>query len=198
MACSQIVALFDSVILPIQIASIVTATVTVMTFCFLNVYRKKIWSSAAGLSAIVGVVLFFPLLVITWEIVDRVRFGTFEFASPAEIHDRFIRLPESARKIVLYKNSARHEARFTVERSALTDWMASIAERRRDEFGRPTPFREQEIASPQVFESQFRRIGSKMPTDATWYRGWAAQNGAGLDVWYSPATREGFVAAWYW
>lgn len=181
----------------------VVAILAGAAYGFWNRSRPKILVHAIELTAAVGFVLFLPILILTGEIVDRVRYGTFQYESATEIHDPYVRIPASARDIILHKYASGHRARFSVEPADLTNWMASVVEARRKEIGQTAPFEEQNSSfnfegRAGIFESRYSRTGWKMPPDTVWYQGWRSGRGSGFDVWYSPATREGFVDAAYW
>lgn len=186
-------------ILPLQITCVIVLLVVAGTYRVLRRSRKV--APAAQLAAATGVVAVVPILFLVSGIVDSFRYGVFRFERAAEIGDPHVLLPESATGITLHKFGSGHEVRFTIDPPGLASWMESVANRRRDQLGQPTPFQEQPKdghGDLRDFENEFGRNGWTMPADVVRYRGWRWPTGAGFDVWYSPSTQEGYIRAGYW
>ena len=186
-------------ILPVQIACLTTMLVVASVYLLLWRYRSVAVAMQGAAAA--AVVSFIPILMIVGEIVDSRRYGQFQFERAAEVGDPYVRLPDSATGITLHKYASGHEVRFTVDPPALANWMESVAQSRRDESGKPTPFQESPTdwdRGATRFQNAFGRHGWTMPDDIVRYDGWRSPRGGGFDVWYSPSAQEGYIRAGYW
>ena len=66
-------------------------------------------------------VLFAAVGVMT--VVDEFRYGEFRYATAAEVNDNYVRMPDSAVDIHLFRQAGGHEVSFGVEQTELVSWM---------------------------------------------------------------------------
>lgn len=188
-------------ILPLQINCVVVALITLAAAVLWDRQAKRA-VSAVALGFLTGFILFIPSLFVVGAVVDAWRYGKFEYASGAEIRDRYVEIPESATNVTLHKYASGHEVRFQVDEVTLLAWMDFVTKKRGD-FSKATPFEREEQStsgdfSQHEWERRFGRRHWARPADIVRYKGWHSGRGAGFDVWYSAESQTAYISASYW
>lgn len=194
--------MFASLVLPFGLTCLAAGVLALVLFGR-GLRRGRTPVGAIGSAGMVAGALFLPLLLAVGFVVDAFRYGEFTYASAAEIGDPNVEIPATATDITLYKSASGHTVRFQVDQELLLRWMDSVAQKRREYTSDNTAFvRDAEEPDLEfrryLFDTAFGHYDWPMPADVVRYQGWRSGRGGGYDVWYSPATRTGFIAAAYW
>jgi hypothetical protein len=175
-------------VLPFQITCIIFAVLWVAGAILLRTPKRIAWLSLAAM------LLFIPSCTGVMAVVDLQRYGRFDYSNASEIaNDGYIELPPIATNVTIYRNSARHWAKFTIDTQSLRSW---IEERRalqpslnqnhdNDEWlPKDTETQRPEITvlSDEIFRNRFPDTG----------------RGGGYTVWHVASTGDTYLSAGYW
>ncbi|WP_345689055.1 hypothetical protein [Novipirellula caenicola] len=157
-----------------------------------------------------SLILFIPSCTAVMFTVDQFRYGRFEYASSLEMpEDGYIELPPTAQNITLYRNGAGHWAKFSIEASALMEWIEQMRALRP---GLNTDVDDDEWVSnaiPQIqaemgklyaeeFANRFPETGWQYKPSMKRYYVSRSARGGGFRVWHTSKSGTAFLNASYW
>lgn len=149
--------------------------------------RKVLASVCVG-----SIILFCPSCIGVSFIVDLFRYGKFNYSSPAEITDPYIRLPLSATDVTVFKYTSGHDARFAVSHDNLVEWV-------KDQHAKaPNSVIKYSGPSHDPIPAHFSNRGWIPVEHMEKHSGPYAPNGAGFSVWYSEQHGIAYLHAGYW
>ena len=186
------------IVLPFKITFWVLASLlaaAVLAAPLLNRQRSRVflWGFPMALMA------FVPSCSIVMSVLDRSRFGVFDYNTFAEVQDIRVEtyLPPTARDITLEKAAQGFRARYQVEPDSLEDWFdqmwskygeQSVSEQQTPTFG---------TMSQEQFELEFSGLGWPRPDEVTTFEGPVAGDGAGFTIWYDAETGMAYERGYY-
>ncbi len=191
-------------ILPFQITLAVFAVLWCLGAYTLRTPKQIAWLSLAALF------LFIPSCTGIMCIVDWQRYGRFDYADSSEIpDDGYIELPANAKDITLYRNGARHWAKFNVDTPSLRSW---IDDRRTlqpdlnpyqddDEWqAKPSDTQRPDMveADQQIFGNRFPDTGWVYDPTMVQIHVTRSARGGGYTVWHVQSTGDAYLSASYW
>lgn len=196
--------MFAPLVLPFQI----TAAAFALLWC-VGALALRTPKRIARLS-LAAVLLFIPSCVGVMAIVDLQRYGRFDYATASEIpEDGYIELPSTAKNVTLYRNSAGHWARFTIDSPSLRSWIDERRSLRPDLNGHHDDdewsAKDTKLQWPgmlelkqRIFEDHFPKTGwsydpSMLEVDVS-----RSDRGGGYTVWHVPSSGDTYIRAAYW
>ncbi|NNJ26083.1 hypothetical protein [Alienimonas chondri] len=212
--------MFWAAVLPFQITCVVVA-VGYAAFVLAAPKLKLNRGHAAALGLGLSALGFIPLCLGIDVLLSPIRFGVFEYASPAAMGDGHAdrRLPPEAGEITINQYSSGFEARYTIARSDLDAWIDAEWERAgeyaaiereepeepadeptAEELDSPAGRHRQELkAKLQAHAwSRLAELGWSRPPDAVEIKGPRASNGGGSNYFYSASEGRAYQRAYYW
>lgn len=142
---------------------------------------------------------FVPSCSLLMAVIDKSRFGVFEYNIFADIQDKRVEryLPPLSRELTIDTNGQGFRARFQIEPDVLEDWFDQTW----SQFGEYSAVKKTnpEIISisQESFDSEFSGLGWPRPSEATRYVGPVAGNGAGFTIWYDAESGIAYERANY-
>ncbi|WP_437203353.1 hypothetical protein [Planctomicrobium sp. SH664] len=201
---------------PIVLPAQITFALLLALIAFLTA-RAPAWKwrrrRTLMISSLLGVLLFVPSCLGIMGIVDRFRFGTFEFATASEVKDFRIErfLPPTATAITLRKDPTGHWARYSIPESDLQAFVEGLWKRSgehsaipREEL--PSPPRASPVASASdtrtlirsEFQRKFEATGWETPSTLLEMHGPVEPDGGGVIYFYDPITQAAYHRGRYW
>jgi hypothetical protein len=118
--------------------------------------------------------------MLTQPVVDKYRFGIFEYASVEEVNDGMVHLPQESQKIVINKQPGGFHAKYRIHKNELESWLENIWEIR----GESSMITKKEAGNPKkASKAEFEQIFSQL--------NWSAPND--LLRYYGPSSNSVFV-----
>ncbi|HET6425123.1 MAG TPA: hypothetical protein VFG20_15660 [Planctomycetaceae bacterium] len=189
-------------VLPLQITCVVVGLLSLIVAMLWQRIAKRPRISFF-LMLVTSIGLFVPTLLVVSLIVDEARYGKQEFATGAQVVDRYVEVPASATNIILHKYASGHELRMNVDEDALLAWMDAVTKKSQQFARDATPFEKDESFGRgeyfrHIWKTRFAKYGWEAPPDIVQYKGWRSARGSGFDVYYSPQSQTAFISAAYW
>lgn len=156
-------------------------------------------SSVLFWGTLCGVLAFVPSCAIVMGLVDRVRFGVFDYVSFADISDSRVEryLPPAATQITVEKRQSGFRARFRISENDLNTYLDADWKSRGNTS--PIPY-DQARPAPDTTGSHeiFSDLNWPPMVEVVRYQGPLAPNGAGFTIWYSSPSGIAYERASYW
>ncbi|HWL09518.1 MAG TPA: hypothetical protein VNQ76_14005 [Planctomicrobium sp.] len=199
---------------PIVLPAEITFWLLVLMVGFLTV-RAPVWKWKRGrtfvVSSLFAGLLFVPSCLGIMEIVDRFRFGTFQYASFSDVNDFRVEryLPTTAREITLKKFPMGHQAKYSISESELTQYVDGLWKR----FGEHSAISGEEfyqsqthipaeyhrpLDGPSQFELKFDGLGWKEPEHLIEMHSPVENDGGGAVYFYDRQTQTAYHRGNYW
>ncbi|MDE0862867.1 MAG: hypothetical protein OSA98_03705 [Rubripirellula sp.] len=143
---------------------------------------------------------FMPSCSIVMNIMDRSRFGIFDYDASQNIGDVRVEryLPPAARELTIDKYARGYRARFQVEPDLLEDWFDGVWDRY-GEYSVDAKVPPQFLSlTREAFDAEFGGLGWPRPTEVVFYQGPVAENGAGFAIWYDSDTGLAYEKSHHW
>ncbi|MEM8670886.1 MAG: hypothetical protein AAGG48_25385 [Planctomycetota bacterium] len=188
------------IVLPFKLTAVALLTLTLLATVVAAISGRRSGRTFL-IFTFVSLIAFVPVCVMITSIMDRYRFGTFQYASFEQVDDFRVEryLPPVAREITVNKQAQGFRAKFRIGQSELDEYLdkawaqygdQSVAER-----GQLPPF---DSIDPELHKLLFGDLGWPPLSDAKELHGPIAGNGAGFTVWYSPKTGIAYQSGCYW
>ncbi len=198
--------MFASGVLPFQI----TVVIFVISLIILNVTarRRRFFLESIFAAAL----LFIPSCIGVTFLIDLARYGKFEYEAASEInHDPYIKLPDSARNIVLHRNAGGYIARFSVTTPRLKAWIEEMRSIRPDlnrlkdvnrndwheNIDSPLYNKMAEMNS-EMFANRFSAVEWKYDPKMHEFQVLMSDRGGGFTVYQAPGSDIAYLTAAYW
>jgi hypothetical protein len=153
------------------------------------------------LGSVLACALFIPALFGVSAIVDAVRFGTFHYATAAEVDDFRVNryLPLTASDITLHKSGLGYCARYTLEEAALRAYLDSLWA----SYGAMSSMTRESLHDGQLvgasdIDTVFRKLDWVVPREARRWNSPVEDDGGGATYYFDPATSTVLQRAGYW
>ena len=189
------------IVFPFKVTSAVMA-ILVATFTILapRIGWKRI--KAFVVSVIVATLAFIPAFILASTIIDKFRFGDFEYKSYSEIPtSRFRRyMPESATGIEMRKNINGYYAKYTLTESHLDAFLDKLWQ----SYGNDSAVQrggmsgEGKLVSPGHFEYEFDGLDWKCPKNTILLYGPTEGDGGGATYYVDRESQRVFQRTGFW
>lgn len=197
------------IVLPVELTIGLLAALVGFATVAAPAWKWKRRRTFVGSSLLAGL-LFVPSCVGIMEVVDNIRFGTFQYASYLDVKDIRVEryLPPTATNVTLKKYSSGHMARYTISESDLKDYVDELWKRNGEHSaishkdldptpGAPAGFNGIPFTSAE-FESTFLSSEWPTPDNLIELHGPSGASGSGAVYVYDRATQTGYHRASYW
>lgn len=191
--------MFWSMVLPFKITSyLLLLSITLVTLFkpFIKWSRKKTFLISFSLA----IVLFIPSCTGVQIVIDKYRFGKFQYSNSNEIEDKGIKysLPQNAKNITLYKLDTGHYAKYQISKSDLLRYINKLWEK--EEISSEIKRRniEGKSVDKSHLQSQFKNTDFLIENDAIQFNGVFHLNGAGSTYNYVPTKGIVYQRTSYW
>jgi hypothetical protein len=182
--------MFASIVLPFQITVSIFAILIVVALALL--VAKKITSRTLSIIATTVIVLFIPSCIGIQMVVDKFRYGKFQFESAAQMKDGYVIPPSINTDITQYRYDGHEYLQFKCEFNELIRWVES--EYVKYGIGIPKNGFVEKIINldseiynhnGKKFDDMFKNTNWKCPAPVTIINGPRSSRGGGYIIWYS-------------
>jgi hypothetical protein len=188
-----------SLVLPFQVAFVLSIGVAVLGFYVARRYRKsRVGSVAAGI--VVAGSAFVPLCILVYYATSPFRFGRFQADDTNSVRLAQVRqyLPPNATDIDMITTTHQHHVRFRVSERQLIAWMNKLW----NTAGTASPMLRNEAAFGELSKGddapELVRLGMNPATDYMYFEGPYQGDWGGPTLWYDPAAETAWQDVGYW
>jgi hypothetical protein len=153
------------------------------------------------ITALLGSVAFVPSCAAIMTLLDKHRFGVFQYSTFDEVNDFRVEryLPPASTDITIDKSTMGFRAKFHIKERDLVAYLDDLWARYGDRSTiARTELQNEAPTSPEEFKLNFGDLGWPPLANAIEYRGPVAPNGAGFAIWFSKAESIAYERAGYW
>ena len=182
--------MFASIVLPFQITVSIFAILIVVALTLL--IAKKIKTLSLSRIATTLIILFIPSCIGIQVVVDKFRYGKFQYESTTQMKDGYVIPPSISTDITQYHYDGYEYLRFKCELNELIRWVESEYVKYgivipKNGFIEKTVNIDSEIYKhiSHKFDDIFKNTNWKCPVPVTVINGPRSSRGGGYTIWYS-------------